>query len=73
MATQMTLQESVITNAKVGDLLEIERGVYQHWAVYIGKNRHIRDYRDQLLLNNVHHLQTLTRGSSNTCPIVDFR
>lgn len=32
---------TVIDNAKVGDLLEINRGVYKHWAVYIGKNRHI--------------------------------
>lgn len=28
---------SVIAKAKPGDLLEIDRGLYRHWAVYIGK------------------------------------
>lgn len=32
---------TVIENAEAGDLLEFNRGVYNHWAVYIGKNRHI--------------------------------
>lgn len=32
---------TVIENAEAGDLLEFNRGVYKHWAVYIGKNRHI--------------------------------
>lgn len=32
---------TVIENAVAGDLLEFNRGVYNHWAVYIGKNRHI--------------------------------
>lgn len=71
MATEMSPQETVIREAQVGDLLEIQRGIYQHWAVYIGKNRHIYDNRDQFFLNLVHHLQTLTRGGSHTYPIVD--
>lgn len=28
--------QTVIENAEVGDLLEIDRGLYNHWAVYIG-------------------------------------
>lgn len=32
---------TVIEDANDGDLLEINRGLYNHWAVYIGKNRHI--------------------------------
>lgn len=30
-----------INKLKEGDLLEIDRGLYKHWAVYIGKNIHI--------------------------------
>lgn len=35
--------KTVIDKADEGDLLEIDRKLYKHWAVYIGKNRHI-DY-----------------------------
>lgn len=28
---------SVIQTARKGDLLEFERSLYSHWAVYIGK------------------------------------
>lgn len=32
--------KTVIEKADEGDLLEIDRKLYKHWAVYIGKNRH---------------------------------
>lgn len=36
--------QAVIQNAEVGDLLEFNREMYKHWAVYIGRNRYIHDY-----------------------------
>lgn len=34
--TLESYNKSVIAEAKEGDLLEFNRGVYSHWAVYIG-------------------------------------
>lgn len=36
--------QAVIQNAEVGNLLEFNREMYKHWAVYIGRNRYIHDY-----------------------------
>uniref|UniRef100_A0A8W8NSX0 LRAT domain-containing protein n=1 Tax=Magallana gigas TaxID=29159 RepID=A0A8W8NSX0_MAGGI len=38
MSTFKSLQEINIENIEVGDLLEIKRGGFEHWAVYIGNN-----------------------------------
>lgn len=35
--TLESYNRSVIAEAKEGDLLEFNRGVYSHWAVYIGQ------------------------------------
>lgn len=43
---------TVIENAEAGDLLEFNRGVYSHWAVYIGKNRHI-NYGTKFFFSNL--------------------
>lgn len=34
--TLESYNRAVIEEAKEGDLLEFNRGVYSHWAVYIG-------------------------------------
>lgn len=51
--------QTVIENANVGDLLEIDRELYKHWAVYIGKNRHI-DYGTFFLFWCIYPLQLIT-------------
>jgi cell wall-associated NlpC family hydrolase len=29
--------EDVLKNAQLGDMIEFTRGVYSHWAIYVGK------------------------------------
>lgn len=40
----MNPEKKAILNVEVGDLLEIKRTVYKHWAVYIGKNKYMYDF-----------------------------
>ncbi len=50
MTNQLGTQSSkkkrnMLTNARPGDMIEFNRGIYSHWAIYIGKNNllsHIR-------------------------------
>lgn len=44
---------SVISKAKEGDLLEINRGCNSHWAVYIGELEHTKKMFNILYDRNV--------------------